>query len=90
MFLGFLKYRFTRTLLITQWSQQHEFLQDFFPEETPLTFSLAWSFSLLTSREACFLKFVVLVFPATIKVPISCMYYVIHIKQEIKKWESFL
>jgi len=41
MFLGFLKYRFTRTLLITQWSQQHEFLQDFFPEETPLTFSLA-------------------------------------------------
>lgn len=72
MFLGFLKHHLTTALLITQWSQQYEFLQDFSPKETPLTFSLVWIFSLLTFREALFWKFLVLVSPATIN--ISCMY----------------
>lgn len=40
MFLGFLKHHLTKALLITQWSQQYEFLQDFSPKETPLTFNL--------------------------------------------------
>lgn len=83
MFLGFLNHHLTRALLITQWFQQYEFLQVFSPKETPLTFSLVWSFSLLTSREAWFPKFLVLVSPA--KTRISCMYKIkdIHMKQEI-------
>lgn len=93
MFLGFLKDPLTRALLITQRSQQYEFLQDFSPKETPLTFSLVWSFSLVTSREACFPKFLVLVSPATIKVSIFCTYWFkdIHIKQLGNiKWEGFM
>lgn len=72
MFLGFLKHHLTKALLITQWSQQYEFLQDFSPKETPLTFNLVWSFFLLTSREASFPKFLLFVSPATIN--IFCVY----------------